>query len=605
MLPASQFHPQPPPPPPPSVPTAAVSTNTNEPSPQQSLDTNKKQQRLAAWRQRQQQNVDVATTTAAAAVVVVPQPPSVKVAWTSMAVVASKNRKRKKSSTAPQNPTSSTTSFFESTDDMDENGNKKSDSVFDVELSSSAAQQLPYSSTTLEIMNELDEQSSRPLRKKSRWDSTAVDSSTAAASSSSQQQEDGALGTASSSSDPNIDSNVQDDDTLDQFMVQLQAVSSYEAGPTIGGDIVSLSGSVQRPSTTITTAVSSQSSFTTLDQSVTILQQQKPPPQLSVYNPSDWLSDTNPMTDNEEDDDDDRWALIHALKKEQAATDPPIPSSTIQAPIRIGQPDEQITKAQQLTFKEQHHVLLKELEEAAIQVRNVQQSSVADIGREFFPTDEEDGIVEEAIREYEAAQQQPESAILLLNEGHLNKKKELTTHHHESIPYEPFQKNIYRVGKSVALLTSTEITNRRAKLRIRVRGVQVPAPVLQFHEMGFPESILQYMIQQQTITTPYPIQAQCIPCILAGRDVIGIAKTGSGKTLAYVLPMLRHIIIQPPLGSSSSSSIQSTTNSNKNLSSSSSRCDTGPIALILVPARELAFQIHSVCKPYAKLLGLK
>jgi DEAD/DEAH box helicase len=44
------------------------------------------------------------------------------------------------------------------------------------------------------------------------------------------------------------------------------------------------------------------------------------------------------------------------------------------------------------------------------------------------------------------------------------------------------------------------------------------------------------------------IQAQALPIIMSGRDCIGVAKTGSGKTLAFVLPMLRHIKDQPPLG---------------------------------------------------------
>jgi ATP-dependent RNA helicase DDX46/PRP5 len=70
---------------------------------------------------------------------------------------------------------------------------------------------------------------------------------------------------------------------------------------------------------------------------------------------------------------------------------------------------------------------------------------------------------------------------------------------------------------------------------------------------------------------------------MAGRDVIGIAKTGSGKTLAYLLPMLRHIMAQPPLEQN----------------------ESGPIGLVLAPARELAFQIHSVSKKFAKELGLK
>lgn len=46
---------------------------------------------------------------------------------------------------------------------------------------------------------------------------------------------------------------------------------------------------------------------------------------------------------------------------------------------------------------------------------------------------------------------------------------------------------------------------------------------------------------------PTPIQAQALPIILSGRNMIGIAKTGSGKTLAFVLPMFRHIKDQPPL----------------------------------------------------------
>ena len=46
---------------------------------------------------------------------------------------------------------------------------------------------------------------------------------------------------------------------------------------------------------------------------------------------------------------------------------------------------------------------------------------------------------------------------------------------------------------------------------------------------------------------PFAIQKQALPAIMCGRDVIGVAKTGSGKTLAFLLPMLRHILDQPPL----------------------------------------------------------
>jgi len=141
---------------------------------------------------------------------------------------------------------------------------------------------------------------------------------------------------------------------------------------------------------------------------------------------------------------------------------------------------------------------------------------------------------------------------------------------------------LYIVPRSLTNLSSDEIADRRAKLNVKVRGQGAPAPVTSFHECGFSERILD-ILAKQSIQSPFPIQAQCLPCIMAGRDLIGIAKTGSGKTLAYLLPMLRHIGDQPPLGAH----------------------ESGPIGLVLAPARELAVQIHHVTKVFAKNLGLK
>jgi len=59
--------------------------------------------------------------------------------------------------------------------------------------------------------------------------------------------------------------------------------------------------------------------------------------------------------------------------------------------------------------------------------------------------------------------------------------------------------------------------------------------------------------------------------------MIGVAETGSGKTLAYLLPMFRHIMAQRPVEEGE-----------------------GPIGLILVPTRELALQIHTESKSFAK-----
>ncbi|XP_028519678.1 probable ATP-dependent RNA helicase DDX46 [Exaiptasia diaphana] len=81
---------------------------------------------------------------------------------------------------------------------------------------------------------------------------------------------------------------------------------------------------------------------------------------------------------------------------------------------------------------------------------------------------------------------------------------------------------------------------------------------------------------------PTPIQAQAIPAIMSGRDMIGIAKTGSGKTLAFLIPMFRHVKDQPPL-----------------------ERDEGPIGIVMTPTRELAIQIHRECKKFCKALNLR
>ena len=75
------------------------------------------------------------------------------------------------------------------------------------------------------------------------------------------------------------------------------------------------------------------------------------------------------------------------------------------------------------------------------------------------------------------------------------------------------------------------------------------------------------------ITAPFPIQALTIPDALAGRDVCGKAKTGSGKTLAFGLPILERVGQAEP---------------------------RRPKALVLVPTRELALQVHDELAPLAE-----
>lgn len=107
----------------------------------------------------------------------------------------------------------------------------------------------------------------------------------------------------------------------------------------------------------------------------------------------------------------------------------------------------------------------------------------------------------------------------------------------------------------------------------------LPAPTATFDELNhlLPSYVLDGL-QWNGIKNPLPIQAQALPLVLSGLDVIGIAQTGSGKTLAYLLPAIVHIVAQAPIR----------------------RGNITPIALIMAPTRELAVQIvdeaHKVLK---------
>ncbi|MEM9716328.1 MAG: DEAD/DEAH box helicase [Pseudomonadota bacterium] len=63
-----------------------------------------------------------------------------------------------------------------------------------------------------------------------------------------------------------------------------------------------------------------------------------------------------------------------------------------------------------------------------------------------------------------------------------------------------------------------------------------------FDDLGLPEPILR-AVKAQGHETPTPIQAQVIPAMLEGRDVVGIAQTGTGKTASFVLPMLTYAFV--------------------------------------------------------------
>lgn len=103
---------------------------------------------------------------------------------------------------------------------------------------------------------------------------------------------------------------------------------------------------------------------------------------------------------------------------------------------------------------------------------------------------------------------------------------------------------------------------------------------MSFSSLGLCEPILR-AIDEQGYAAPYPIQAEAIPAILSGRDVMAAAQTGTGKTASFTLPLLQRLA------------------GGCKVKSNHVR------ALILAPTRELAMQITNNVNTYGKHLPLK
>ncbi len=69
---------------------------------------------------------------------------------------------------------------------------------------------------------------------------------------------------------------------------------------------------------------------------------------------------------------------------------------------------------------------------------------------------------------------------------------------------------------------------------------QITPIALAFDQLGLNPKLLQ-ALPQEGYTDPTPIQAQAIPHLLAGRDLLGLAQTGTGKTAAFLLPILHRL----------------------------------------------------------------
>ena len=107
---------------------------------------------------------------------------------------------------------------------------------------------------------------------------------------------------------------------------------------------------------------------------------------------------------------------------------------------------------------------------------------------------------------------------------------------------------------------------------------------MKFTELGLNSALLR-AIEDEGYTEPTQIQAEAIPVVMAGRDVMAGAQTGTGKTAAFVLPLLQQLLIHA------------------NTSFSPAR---HPVrALILVPTRELAVQVEESVRAYGRHVALR
>jgi ATP-dependent RNA helicase RhlE len=107
---------------------------------------------------------------------------------------------------------------------------------------------------------------------------------------------------------------------------------------------------------------------------------------------------------------------------------------------------------------------------------------------------------------------------------------------------------------------------------------------MSFEGLGLLPELLR-AVAEQGYTEPTPIQAQAIPVVLAGRDLLGAAQTGTGKTAGFALPILQRLA---PLATKSFSPALHPV-----------RC------LILTPTRELAIQVHESVQGYGKHVSLR
>lgn len=135
--------------------------------------------------------------------------------------------------------------------------------------------------------------------------------------------------------------------------------------------------------------------------------------------------------------------------------------------------------------------------------------------------------------------------------------------------YEPHARTLSMSEKKVAKY------RKKNRVTISESGEARFNPIKSFKRSMIDKELMKVT---KDFDSPSPIQAQCWPVLLGGRDLVGIAKTGSGKTLAFSLPGLVHVAARMK----------------------STQLDR-PYMLVLSPTRELAMQTQVVCEEAGKV----
>ena len=492
----------------------------------------RKRKRLEAWRKRQQsakqqQTSETTYPTTASVPPPLPRPPPVMKVSLSLDSKTAKKLKSKKKKTAglshrvqsrPVNP-------FGSVDDDDD------DDIDDESIGNGydgegvKKQALGFMSFPDDPQKYIAKNSELPAkgRKKGRWDSAIAGN---ASSTISATEEENAVG-----------------DALDKFMDKLEAgalgniATQVRVGNNgidkeilsidVGGSMmrnskfspkvpkpIPISGGVITPD-----EIAKLSMLTTKNVQTIQLSRDKQATSEALYTPSDWESGAGTSDEADETEYEDestidkdekesekeekaRRAFIEALK---SAAGP----KTEEKHGEDENEKQAVLASEVKNEKSRREQKFKDLKREAEKARNMAEKLGApEIGRLY--NDVEGGVMEEAERNLDAAMAAPDALQVL---AELNKKKELKSVDHSRVDYIPFKKNLYIVPRALAKLTNDEVANVRGKLKVKVRGRGAPAPVSTFEQCGLSERIMK-ILGKHGIRKPFPIQAQCLPCIM-------------------------------------------------------------------------------------------